>query len=224
MLRLTIVDNVHNLFKFVVSLPNVNETRWGDLAARRKDILGAAAAIVAEESYQGLSMRRVANSAGVSTGLLYQYFATKDELFAAVVTERLERMCRDWGRLPRSGQSIEEVLSEMLPEVVALWRDVGRFAVLWSPQPQELHLSEQASLVSAWSQMMKTIGSVLTKIGAPAVAGPGSTPYAVAYVWSTLSGFADDTINGLSVQNGLERNTLTDRTISNLAATLPYSS
>lgn len=203
----------------------MNETRWGDLAARRKDILGAAASIVAEESYQGLSMRRVAKSAGVSTGLLYQYFATKDELFAAVVTERLEELCRAWGRLPRSGQAIEQVLTEMLPEVVSLWRDVGRFAVLWSPQPQgtqpqELQLSEQASLVKAWSQLMSTIGSVLTKVGAPAVAGQGATPYAVAYLWSTLSGYADDTINGWSVRNGLDPERLSRQTIANLAATL----
>jgi AcrR family transcriptional regulator len=52
--------------------------------ARSRDmidrILAAAAQVLAERGYAGLSTNRVAGRAGVSVGSLYRYFADKNEL------------------------------------------------------------------------------------------------------------------------------------------------
>ena len=201
-------------------LAGVTATKWGDLAARKNDILTAATQIVTADGYRGLSMRKVASEAGVSTGLLYQYFATKDELFAAVVTHRLEDLCRVLGKLPEGQQTLSDVIAAIVPEVVSLWKDVGRFALWWTPQAASLQLSDQASLLNAWSQMMNAIGSVLVRSGAPAVSKQQATPYVVSFVWSTLSGYADDLVNGWSAQNGLDPDVVTQLTISSIVAAL----
>jgi AcrR family transcriptional regulator len=55
----------------------------------RDELIDAAAAILAETGDElGLSLREVARRAGVSSPSVYLHFADKDELLAAVVTDR----------------------------------------------------------------------------------------------------------------------------------------
>lgn len=57
-------------------------------AERRRRLLDAALAVFLREGYQGASMERVADEAGVSRQTLYNYFDDKEELFLALVEER----------------------------------------------------------------------------------------------------------------------------------------
>ncbi len=61
-------------------------TRLG-VDERRRQLLDAGAALFAANSFEEISMRQIAEAAGVSKPLLYHYFASKDELFIAAVTE-----------------------------------------------------------------------------------------------------------------------------------------
>jgi AcrR family transcriptional regulator len=54
---------------------------------RRRQLLDAGAALFAANSFEEISMREIAEAAGVSKPLLYHYFSSKDELFLAAVTE-----------------------------------------------------------------------------------------------------------------------------------------
>jgi len=54
---------------------------------RRQELLDAGAALFAERSYEEISMRDIAQAAGVSKPLLYHYFPSKTELFKAAVAE-----------------------------------------------------------------------------------------------------------------------------------------
>ena len=54
---------------------------------RRRQLLDAGAALFAANSFEEISMRQIAEAAGVSKPLLYHYFSSKDELFLAAVTE-----------------------------------------------------------------------------------------------------------------------------------------
>jgi AcrR family transcriptional regulator len=54
---------------------------------RRRQLLGAGAALFATHSFEEISMRQIAEAAGVSKPLLYHYFPSKNELFIAAVTE-----------------------------------------------------------------------------------------------------------------------------------------
>lgn len=59
-----------------------------DPAVRRQQILQAAATVFARSGFERAHMAEVAVEAGVAKGLLYRHFATKEELYAAVLAER----------------------------------------------------------------------------------------------------------------------------------------
>jgi AcrR family transcriptional regulator len=66
------------------------EPRWRRRKeARRPEIIAAAIDLFAEKGYAATRLDDVAKRAGVSKGTLYLYFASKDELFKALVGELL---------------------------------------------------------------------------------------------------------------------------------------
>jgi AcrR family transcriptional regulator len=65
-------------------MPKVSEEH---LAARRRQILDAAAACFARDGFHRTSMQDIVRESGISAGLVYRYFAGKDDMIAAIVTE-----------------------------------------------------------------------------------------------------------------------------------------
>ncbi|GIM95003.1 TetR/AcrR family transcriptional regulator [Paractinoplanes toevensis] len=57
------------------------------LAARRRQILDAAAACFARDGFHRTSMQDIVRESGISAGLVYRYFAGKDDVIAAIVAE-----------------------------------------------------------------------------------------------------------------------------------------
>jgi len=58
---------------------------------KRGQILLGAARVFAADGYEGASMARIAQEAGVSKGTLYNYFESKAALFSAYVAEACQR-------------------------------------------------------------------------------------------------------------------------------------
>ena len=56
--------------------------------AKRQQILHGAEAVFTECGYEGASMSRIANEAGVSKGTLYNYFDSKSTLFAVFIEQK----------------------------------------------------------------------------------------------------------------------------------------
>src|SRR5436309_3086433 len=61
-----------------------SKSKWGDREARRRDILAAARALLERGGYERLSIRAVADRAGVSPGTVYTYFAGRESLWATL--------------------------------------------------------------------------------------------------------------------------------------------
>jgi AcrR family transcriptional regulator len=57
---------------------------------RRQDILATAEALFAQNGYAAITMAQVAGTLGLVKGTLYNYFATKEELFLAVQHSQFE--------------------------------------------------------------------------------------------------------------------------------------
>jgi AcrR family transcriptional regulator len=57
------------------------------LAARRRQILDAAATCFARDGFHRTSMQDIVQECGVSAGLVYRYFASKDDMIEAIVTD-----------------------------------------------------------------------------------------------------------------------------------------
>ncbi|MFF8644183.1 TetR/AcrR family transcriptional regulator [Streptomyces sp. NPDC015345] len=67
---------------------------------RREQLLSVGARLFAQKPYDDVWIERVAEIAGVSRGLLYHYFPTKRDFFAAVVQRESERMLRLTAAVP----------------------------------------------------------------------------------------------------------------------------
>ncbi|MEU3841279.1 TetR/AcrR family transcriptional regulator [Streptomyces sp. NPDC028635] len=81
-------------------------------AERREQLLTVGARLFSESPYDDVWIEQVAEIAGVSRGLLYHYFPTKREFFAAVVERESERMLRMTAAVP--GVPVREQLTVVL--------------------------------------------------------------------------------------------------------------
>jgi AcrR family transcriptional regulator len=67
---------------------------------RRKQILDAAIRVFADHGYHGARVGDIAEDAGVAHGLLYHYFASKDDVLRTIFTE-------NWGELLERFRAVE---------------------------------------------------------------------------------------------------------------------
>lgn len=94
---------------------------------RRRQLIDAGSALFAQHAFEEISMRQIAEAAGVSKALLYHYFPNKIELFKAAVNEHaaeLQRLIEPDGQ----GSPIEQ-LSQSLDGYL-LW--IERNAETWA--------------------------------------------------------------------------------------------
>jgi AcrR family transcriptional regulator len=78
------------------------------LDERRRQLIKAGSALFAEHSFEEISMRQIAEAAGISKALIYHYFPSKTELFKAAVEEHaaeLQRLIQPAGE----GNPLEEL-------------------------------------------------------------------------------------------------------------------
>jgi AcrR family transcriptional regulator len=61
---------------------------------RRRQLIDAGSALFAQYAFEEISMRQIAEAAGVSKALLYHYFPNKIELFKAAVNEHAAELQR----------------------------------------------------------------------------------------------------------------------------------
>ena len=63
---------------------------------RRLEILDSAFSLFASSGYHGVSVRQIAKSIGMTTGMLYHYFPSKPELFTALVNVQQQKQISDF--------------------------------------------------------------------------------------------------------------------------------
>lgn len=103
---------------------------YGDAEARRRGTLDAAAALLDEGGYAALTIRAVAQRSGTSTGLIYQYFADKQDIFVALLDESQAESADFVAALPRH-LGVESLIRDLVPESARQWRRVVRMATTW---------------------------------------------------------------------------------------------
>lgn len=88
-------------------------TRAESREQTRKRLLGAAARLFARNGFDATSVDDVAEAAGYSKGALYYNFASKDELFEALVEESIGQMISGLETALADAHTIEEKLAAM---------------------------------------------------------------------------------------------------------------
>jgi len=128
---------------------------------RRRSILDAARVCFGRDGYAGATVARIAEEAGVSNGLLYQFFRNKDELLEVVLKE----VVRDWVRalVPREDEREHpaRALEQMFRRSVEFCRSHPLLPALLSSDPS---LQLQRMSVAAEGRLdahRELIGSIL---------------------------------------------------------------
>lgn len=105
---------------------------------RRRRVLEAAQECLGELGYSRATVTEIARRAGVSNGLLYQFFRNKEQLFAHVLAE----VVREWVRemVPRDGETASQALEGMFRRSVGFCRTHPLLPALLRQDP-ELQLS-----------------------------------------------------------------------------------
>src|SRR5205085_192912 len=58
---------------------------------RRNQIVEIAAELFSQKGFRGTTTKEIAERAGVSEAIIFRHFATKDDLYAAILSSRLRR-------------------------------------------------------------------------------------------------------------------------------------
>jgi AcrR family transcriptional regulator len=125
---------------------------------RRRQLIDAGSALFAQHAFEDISMRQIAEAAGVSKPLLYHYFPSKIDLFKAAVAEKAEELQR-LIEPSREGSPFEQ-LAESLDGYLA-W--IEENAQTWSKLMQSAAtLPEARQLVEDFRQ--RTMDLVLAEL------------------------------------------------------------
>ncbi|MEE2665221.1 MAG: TetR/AcrR family transcriptional regulator [Myxococcota bacterium] len=185
------------------------QTRWGDRVGRRRDILRAAADLLGQEGYDRLSVRAIAQRAGISPATLYSYFPNKGEIFATLMVQRFADLRMALDQLgPAALQSVEALVMHLMPELVDLYRHFGRHIHEWTRGEVEHSptvASTKQAFVDATTALEHALQIAARNQGIALDRGPAVMPY----VWSTLFGIADHHGTNMPGTLGYQRDELT---------------
>lgn len=96
-------------------------------AERRERIVRTALDLLAESEYEAIQMRDVADAANVALATLYRYFPSKEQLFAAVQLEWVERLQRRVAQRPPQGNTNLERLMELIHKSIQAFKKKPQF-------------------------------------------------------------------------------------------------
>jgi TetR/AcrR family transcriptional regulator, fatty acid metabolism regulator protein len=90
---------------------------------KRKQILDAAIRVFAEHGYHGARVGDIAEDAGVAHGLLYHYFASKDDVLRTIFVENWGELLRRFRAVEVSEEPAAEKLQGIAKILLRSWRN-----------------------------------------------------------------------------------------------------
>jgi len=180
----------------------------------RHSLLGAAARLIAERGYRGMTVNEIVARAGLSKGTFYWYFSCKDDVLFAVLEEHIDRPLYELIELlktapaehdmaPEASRRLLELL-ERGRETVLLEREYQLLAIR-EPRLRARYLKRQAALREA---LAAGLDARAQQLGAP----PFSTPTSdVATAYLALA-------SSLAVERLIDPGTVSDDLLGDIVA------
>lgn len=186
-------------------------TAWGDAQARKRDIVASAENLLEQSGYAALTMRAIAAGAGVSPGTVYQYFDGKEAVFVALTTRRLEQVQATLYEVDRT-IGVAGVLREIMPQIVELWRRLGRSASQWEAGAlaSGKRSENMATSATVYTQTLQALAQTLDEAAELTGQTLVDDPVLPHWVWDSLIGVADDLMLGGARQNAISGKQLID--------------
>ncbi len=164
-------------------------TRRGDRVGRRRDILRAASEILATGGYGEMNMRAIARRAGVSAGTTYSYFASKEEIFATLLTDRYLRLSRLLDAAGATARSLLQLMQAILPHVEEMMNEVGQHGAV-VPDDDGLTSDTDRNLEAAATAMREALERAVSNAAMREGVTLSRAPGTDALLWSLVVGLA----------------------------------
>jgi AcrR family transcriptional regulator len=102
-------------------MPKITEERRTE---RREHILAAARRCFAEHGYEGATVVRLEEATGLSRGAIFNYFASKEDLFVELAVEDAERLSDLW--VDEGLPAVVHEIYELDPDWLAVYLELVR--------------------------------------------------------------------------------------------------
>ncbi len=111
---------------------------------RKSQIIEAALEVMASEGYAHTTMNQVAKASGISKGLIYNYFESKENLVEGILLYSLGELKRILGDIPETGLTVQKYI-DLIDKTFAMYRDKQVFwrmyiAVMLQEEPKRIVL------------------------------------------------------------------------------------
>ena len=121
-----------------------------DKDAKRREILHAAAHIVARSGIANVTMTDIATAAGVGKGTIYEYFASKEEIYGAIIRTYLDRAETVAARRMFRARTPREKISALL--------------TAWLDSTEEESGDFMRLFIDVWSEAIRQTSSEVGKV------------------------------------------------------------
>lgn len=201
-----------------MSAANGKNSVYGDAEARRQSVLNAAAELLDEGGYTALTNRAVAKRAGISTGLIYQYFVDKQDIFVTLLHESQLDLIEFIRTAPRD-EGVAALLTAVVPESTRQWTRLGRLVSTW--MNSDGGIDERGSfpkLVDSTDKQFAELRQALAEAAEAEGLRLSDDPALMPFVWSGLMGLADNLANNWT--QGVEPDALIAYTARSIAGAI----
>ena len=118
--------------------------RQGSAEEKRRQILDAAVRVFARRGFHTSRVGDIAEEAGVAHGLLYHYFASKDEVLQTVFRENWSELLARFEQVEASDEPADEKLLGIVKILLRTWRnDPDLVTVMVREVGRSAHLASQ---------------------------------------------------------------------------------
>ncbi len=191
----------------------IKKYHHGDL---KNALIKAGVEILSKEGVYGLSLRKVAQKAGVSHTAPYSHFADKQALIAAISTEGFQIICEHLESAIKryQGKPIRQLIEACWAYIQFALSDPAHFKVtLSSVLEREQDYPEFVEMSNkCFSQLVR----IVENCQAAGLLRPGPSDVEAINVWSMVHGFVSLLLEGQFYHTILERFTVRNLMISSL--------
>ena len=108
-------------------LMGVAERKERDKLARRRDILHAARECFFTAGFESTTIQQIAGRVELSTGTIYLYFKSKEEIYVSILEEGLDIMLDLFRKAVRPGLSATDNLRNVIRAFMRFYRQYGEY-------------------------------------------------------------------------------------------------
>ncbi len=130
---------------------------------RREQIIDSAAELFANLNFHQVLMDDVARRANLAKGTIYNYFKTKEELYLAIISDRLQHLLEILQRRVDTRNDSLTNLRRMIVHLYSFFAKYSHFFDIWYREKARLDLKGESQIARQYQELRRLFVAVLQK-------------------------------------------------------------